>query len=308
MRSHGVANFPDPDAQGQFPPFHSDSAASKQASLAANDACKGLLVERRRCRGPPQDRQEKFAFALKVARCLRSHGFPNFPDPPNQNLSGTGIDPNSTQFQAAETACENAGAESARPAMSSSFAAPIVVAAGLALLAAGCGGSPRSHVAQLGATATQSSSTRQPPASTLQGDEVAFARCMRSHGVPKYPDPTAAGLVKESVAAARGQQLRFQTAQSACRHLLPNGGSPPSPARVQQVRALSLHFAQCVRSHGVPSFPDPGSDGRIPDPATVGINQGSPKFEAANQACRKYRPPYMPSNAAYNAYARAHGG
>ena len=76
---------------------------------------------------------------------------------------------------------------------------------------------------------------------------------------------------------------------------------------MQQVRALALEFSQCVRSHGVPNFPDPGSDGRIPDPATVGINQGSPKFEAANQACRAYRPPYLPSNAAYNAYARTHG-
>ena len=45
----------------------------------------------------------------------------------------------------------------------------------------------------------------------------------------------------------------------------------------------------------------------IPDPASVGIDQGAPKFQAANQACGKYRPPYMPSNAAYNAYARTHG-
>jgi hypothetical protein len=76
---------------------------------------------------------------------------------------------------------------------------------------------------------------------------------------------------------------------------------------VQRVRAEALEFAQCVRAHDVPNFPDPGRDGRIPDPATLGINQGSPKFEAANKACGKYRPPYMPSNAAYNAYARAHG-
>ena len=131
---------------------------------------------------------------------------------------------------------------------------------------------------------------------------------MRAHGVSKYPDPTSSGLVKESLQQLGVSSSRFQSASSDCNHLLPNGGSGPSPARVQQVRALALEFSQCVRSHGVPNFPDPGSDGRIPDPATVGINQGSPKFEAANQACRKYRPPYMPSNAAYNAYARTHGG
>jgi len=186
--------------------------------------------------------------------------------------------------------------------------AAFVATAGLALLAAGCGGSPRSQVAQLGTTTTTASSAPGRSTGTLESDEVAFARCVRSHGVANYPDPTSSGLVKESVEQLGVSSARFLTAQSACRHLLPNGGSGPSPAEVQYVRALSLHFAQCVRSHGVPGFPDPGSDGRIPDPATVGINQGSPKFEAANQACRKYRPPYMPSNAAYNAYARAHGG
>ena len=187
--------------------------------------------------------------------------------------------------------------------------AVLLAIVGLALPAAGCGGSPKSHVAQLGSTTTQtSSSSNSSTGSTLEADEVVFARCMRSHGVTNYPDPTRSGLVKESLQQLGVSSSRFQTAQSACRHLLPNGGSAPSPVQVQQVRTLSLHFAQCVRSHGVPGFPDPASDGRIPDPATVGINQGSPKFEAANQACRKYRPPYMPSNAAYNAYARTHGG
>jgi hypothetical protein len=187
--------------------------------------------------------------------------------------------------------------------------AAIIVTAALGLLAAGCGGSPGSHVAQLGSTTMQSSSSSNPSAaSALQTDEVAFAHCMRSHGVSRYPDPTRSGLVKEGLQQLGVTSSRFQSASSDCNHLLPNGGSGRSPAQVQQVRALSLEFAQCVRRHGVPNMPDPDTDGRIPDPATVGINQGSPKFEAANQACRKYRPPYMPSNAAYNAYARAHGG
>lgn len=111
MRAHGVPRFPDPDAQGRFPPFHSDSAASKLVSLTANDACKSLLPSGGT--GTAQDRQAKFAFALKVARCLRAHGYPNFPDPTvssqgtSESLRGTGIDESSTQFQAAETGCEN---------------------------------------------------------------------------------------------------------------------------------------------------------------------------------------------------------
>jgi hypothetical protein len=134
---------------------------------------------------------------------------------------------------------------------------------------------------------------------------------MRSNGVPNWPDPNASGVFDKSKLTS--QQLgasgsRVQAAQSACQHLLPNGGSGRSPAQVQQMRAQGLRFSLCVRSHGVPNFPDPDSSGRIPDPAPLGIDQGSPKFQAANQACRQDRPPYIPSNAAYDDYARTHGG
>jgi hypothetical protein len=174
----------------------------------------------------------------------------------------------------------------------------VIAATGLVLLAAACGGSPAGDVSQLGTTATQSGA-------------VAFARCMRADGVPNWPDPNTSGVFDKSKLSP--QQLgastsRVQAAQRACQHLLPNGGgSTPTPAQVQRVKALGLAFSRCVRSHGLPNFPDPAGDGRIPDPASVGIDQGSPKFQAANQACRKYRPPYMPSNAAYNAYVRTHG-
>jgi hypothetical protein len=141
-----------------------------------------------------------------------------------------------------------------------------------------------------------------PPA-TRQSGTVAFAGCMRAHGVPRYPDPTSGGgLVKASLQQLGVSSSRFEAAKRTCQHLLPNGGRGPSPAQLQQGRALALEFARCVRAHGVPRFPDPGSDGRIPDPASVGIDQGSPKFEAANESCRTYRPPYIPSNQAYNSY------
>jgi hypothetical protein len=181
-----------------------------------------------------------------------------------------------------------AGSRRARPPSARTAAA--VVALGLLVSAAACGGS--SH-----GTATQQ-----------QSGALAFAQCMRTNGVATYPDPGSDGqLVKEPLGRLGVSSARFAAAQSACRHLLPNGGAAPTPAEVQQVRTLSLKFAECVRAHGVPGFPDPDSTGRIPDPGSVGINQGSPKFEAANNACARYRPPYMPSNAAYNAWARAHG-
>ncbi|HEY2200382.1 MAG TPA: hypothetical protein VGH56_00730, partial [Solirubrobacteraceae bacterium] len=64
------------------------------------------------------------------------------------------------------------------------IAAAIIAAAGLALLVSACGGSSGSHVAQLGSTTTQtSSSADRPAASTQVSGAVAYAHCMRSNGV-----------------------------------------------------------------------------------------------------------------------------
>ena len=107
-------------------------------------------------------------------------------------------------------------------------------------------------------------------------------------------------LIRTFGPSSRNAQV--QAAQSACGHLLPGSGRQPNQAQLQQERAQGLAFSRCVRAHGVPRFPDPDSTGRIPE-QWPGVDQGSPKFEAANHACSRYRPPYMPSNAAYNAYA-----
>lgn len=147
--------------------------------------------------------------------------------------------------------------------------------------------------------------------SAQQSGALAFARCMRSDGVPNWPDPSSSGTFDKSELTTQrlgASAARVQSAQNACGHLLPNGGSGPNAAQLQQAKAQALAFSRCVRAHGVPNFPDPGSDGRIPDPATAGVDQGSPRFEAANRACGAYRPPYMPSNSAYDSWARSHGG
>jgi hypothetical protein len=161
----------------------------------------------------------------------------------------------------------------------------------VALSAAGCGvASHTRHVAQ-------------------QSKTVAFTRCLRSHGVTKYPDPGGNGVIPKVSLQQLGVSLAtFQSAQGACRQFLPNGGQPPDQAQIDHVREVSVEFARCVRAHGVHGFPDPGSDGRIPDPSSAGIDQGSRVFQAANNACARYRPPYMPSNAAYDQWARTHGG
>src|SRR5579863_502940 len=79
MRAHGVRNFPDPNSQGDFPDFRSD--VSKQTSVAAQHACQHLLPKGGNAGSGGPTPPIKTEFSLKVAECLRTHGFPNFPDP-----------------------------------------------------------------------------------------------------------------------------------------------------------------------------------------------------------------------------------
>jgi hypothetical protein len=139
--------------------------------------------------------------------------------------------------------------------------------------------------------------------SSLNSQQLTFSQCIRSHGVSRFPDPNNGGIPKEDAQQLGVSESQYQAAYGACQHLLLNGGSGPNQAQIELVGQQSLRFAQCVRSHGV-NLPDPDSSGRIPDPASVGIDQGSPQFEAANQACGQFRPPYLPSNEAYNAWAQ----
>lgn len=179
-----------------------------------------------------------------------------------------------------------------------------IAVGGLGLLLAACSsGSSGSHVAQLRSTASQSSSLTSAASTSKQPvGAVGFAQCMRAHSVPKWPDPDSSGVFDKTKITT--QQLgvsstALQTAQNACQRLLPAASTTQQRLNAAQ----ALQFAQCVRSHGVPSFPDPDSSGRIPDPASGGVDQGSPQFQAANDSCAQYRPPYIPSNQAYDAYA-----
>jgi hypothetical protein len=105
MRSHGVPHFPDPRPDGSFPPF--STGVSKQISSAANDTCKQRI--RSGVTATPQQRQTKLAFGVKVAECMRTHGYPTLPDPTalGSNALPAGIDANSPRFQSTETDCEN---------------------------------------------------------------------------------------------------------------------------------------------------------------------------------------------------------
>jgi hypothetical protein len=116
---------------------------------------------------------------------------------------------------------------------------------------------------------------------------VAYSDCMRSHGVPNFPDPSSSnGIPKDKIPVGSPQ---FLTASSACMHLMPTSGLGPQdaaqPTRTRVADALA--FARCMRRHGFASFPDPTNQEQLtPEMVTAaGIDLHQPRLLRAALAC-----------------------
>jgi len=146
----------------------------------------------------------------------------------------------------------------------------------IGLLATACGGGP-SHAHGGGPSQVQAA--------------LAYARCMRAHGVPDFPDPDSTGQFNVDPHSASSQET---AANHACNHLLNVGGQ-----RDQRQQSLGplLEYARCMRAHGVPNFPDPHyTGGGIGQPSGElgfggpGLKHPSPQVQSANQACQHLLP------------------
>ena len=113
-----------------------------------------------------------------------------------------------------------------------------------------------------------------------------FAACIRSHGVPNLPDPTANGVTPGTTGTVDKRSPAFRSALAACARLIPGGGLAQSTLSISpaQRRAMIVR-AECMRAHGVPNFPDPPANGATPTAAPGAVNKGSPAFIAAANAC-----------------------
>lgn len=156
-------------------------------------------------------------------------------------------------------------------------AAAITVAlAGAACLAAACS-SPQSPAGK---------PSRDPGAQAL-----AYSKCMRSHGIADFPDPkissNGGGTGVSMGVGTRGDlnpsNPAFKAASRACSRLQPGGANPPQ--QTAQELATDVKFADCMRSHGYPAFPDPDSRGVFNVPAA--INPNSAQFGSAQNVCQK---------------------
>ena len=172
------------------------------------------------------------------------------------------------------------------------------VAIGLVLTVAACAsGSKSPTVASVGTGPTTTAS--QAGASSSGGDTplaqgLAYSQCMRTHGMPNFPDPIPTPSGGYGYHMPRGPNAinphspAYVAAQEACKSLAPQwwtGGQQLSPAQEQ----AWLTWAKCIRANGVPSFADPSFAG-----GHVAINDGggagSPQLQAAQQACKSQMP------------------
>jgi hypothetical protein len=146
----------------------------------------------------------------------------------------------------------------------------VIAAAALSLLVAGCGG---------GASTSG--------AGAAHDGLVAYSGCMRSHGVPNFPDPTPnEGIPKDKIPVGSRQ---FNAASNDCKHLMPASGlGPQTTAQPTRTRlAAALAFARCMRDRGFPKFPDPTVEGQLTPQmvAAAGIDLHQPGVLQAGLAC-----------------------
>ena len=101
MRSHAVPNFPDPGSSAEIPKETAQQLGVSSSQLqAALNACQHLLPNTGNIDDNPAALHHWWSQMLHFARCMHSHGVPNWPDPsaysqdpqrPTFNLHAAGI-------------------------------------------------------------------------------------------------------------------------------------------------------------------------------------------------------------------------
>ena len=143
--------------------------------------------------------------------------------------------------------------------------------------------------------------TSSRPSGATGGDPaLEYARCLRAHGVPNFPDPTAgSGLVIPN--DIDPQSPAFRSAQQACSELATGGLGQGGASASRNLELVAL--ARCMRTHGVPNFPDPTNS---PPPRGAGNVLGGPgSYLALGTPQQQHSPAYKHAAAACGNPSRA---
>jgi len=115
-------------------------------------------------------------------------------------------------------------------------------------------------------------SSQKPSSPTASGTfskPLALANCMRAHGVPNFPDPTdGGGGVNLAGTGINPQSPAFKSARQVCAKLAPTA-SPGGVRATDSQFLAALRFAECMRAHGSPDFPDPTRSDSPPGPILI---------------------------------------
>ena len=159
-------------------------------------------------------------------------------------------------------------------------------AVAIGLTVAACSGGSATPTVASRSTGGEAGASTQTPLAQAQ----AYSQCIRSHGVPNFPDPvvTPSGGSGYRTSGIDGKSATFQAALQACRDLPSpwnDSGKELSPADQQ----AWLRWAACVRTHGVPDLPDPTFAGE--QVRLGGATSGdSPQLRSAMNACKAQLP------------------
>ena len=158
-----------------------------------------------------------------------------------------------------------------------------LLAVAATIVLAGCGGSKSPSVASVATTSSSSASSTNissggassgstTPGTSNMAAELVYANCMRSNGLPNFPDPRPGGGFQLGAGVDPSSTV-FKAAQAKCQKLLSGGvglpGSGPPPSA--QAMAQMLKVSECMRRHGVPRFPDPMTSAPSNLPAGGGV-------------------------------------
>lgn len=160
------------------------------------------------------------------------------------------------------------------------------------LITACSSGSSSPSVASAGTPGPGNGGTQSSPSSQSGlAAGIAYAKCMRSHGEPSFPDPAPGPNGKGygwllSPSQANPDSPQYQAATKACGQP-PNLGGAPPPALTSAQEHQYLKWAACIRSHGVPSFKDPTFAGGYPR-FSIPMGTGGAGYAAAQAACKSY--------------------
>ena len=116
------------------------------------------------------------------------------------------------------------------------------------------------------------------------------AQCLRDHGIPNFPDPVLDTRGQPQIDNQLLNSLPAsvtQAAEQACRAQIDaaqQAADANRPPATPQELAQATRFAQCMRRHGWPNFPDPDAQGSFSSstPGALPASKRDPSF----QACR----------------------